>query len=348
MTDFDLAGFLPYRIAVFAKRISTGFAERYGRRFGLSVPDWRVLAHLSQIDAINLGEIPEKVDLDRSQVSRSIAELEEKGLVVKQDEFGDELLAAVSLTPRGEEIIAELKPLALAYEREVVATLSETDRSSLFRILGHLLNGQRSILLFDDQQSLASYRLRIALNVLGINYRSEAVAPTGDDGHPSENISRRSNDPSPLLDINGSVFTESIATIEYLNETCSGDLLPIDPVARARVRALAHAMVLARCPVSYLSSDDATVEALTERTSVSDRIQDFFSRDLTAIEAMLDHPATGRFCQGDVISLADVCLVPQIYEAKRCSVDLASFPRISRIVDQLSGIEAVRAAYPGE
>ncbi|MFM7656137.1 MAG: maleylacetoacetate isomerase, partial [Paracoccaceae bacterium] len=72
----------------------------------------------------------------------------------------------------------------------------------------------------------------------------------------------------------------------------------------------------------------------------------FIGEGLAAVEGMLNHPATGRFCHGDQVTMADLCLVPQVYNARRWEVDVTSFSRISRIVAELEAIPAIAAAHP--
>ncbi|MBC7157714.1 MAG: MarR family transcriptional regulator, partial [Rhodobacteraceae bacterium] len=83
-TAFDLSVFLPYRLAVAAQRVSRAFAQRYRHDFGLSVAEWRVLAHLSQSGNVSVREVFERVDLDKPRVSRAAARLEAAGYITKQ------------------------------------------------------------------------------------------------------------------------------------------------------------------------------------------------------------------------------------------------------------------------
>ncbi|MEM8755997.1 MAG: MarR family transcriptional regulator [Pseudomonadota bacterium] len=137
---FVLDRFLPYRLNVLAGRVSRGFAARYRSRFGLSVAEWRVLAHLSQTDSVSVRDIHLKADLEKSKASRAAARLEASGLVEKRVGDGDRRLVALSLTEKGREVMAELIPLARAYEAELLADLPEADRRALDRIAAALLD----------------------------------------------------------------------------------------------------------------------------------------------------------------------------------------------------------------
>lgn len=123
MTAFDLADFLPYRLAVAAARISRAFEHRYAEVAGLSLPEWRVLAHLSQADAVSVREIEARVDMEKSKVSRAASRLEAQGLIVKHGNPDDRRLVRLSLTDAGRAVMARLIPLAQDYQAELRAAL---------------------------------------------------------------------------------------------------------------------------------------------------------------------------------------------------------------------------------
>ncbi|MDG1972485.1 MAG: MarR family winged helix-turn-helix transcriptional regulator [Paracoccaceae bacterium] len=139
MHAFDLDAFLPYRLAKLASRVSRGFSREYSTSFGLSIPEWRVMAHLSQSDTVSVRELHLKADLEKSKASRAAARLQAAGLVVKKTSETDRRLIELSLTPRGEEMIGKLRPLALSYEADVLSALSPEDRTQLDRLIDKLL-----------------------------------------------------------------------------------------------------------------------------------------------------------------------------------------------------------------
>ncbi len=139
MHAFDLDAFLPYRLAKLASRVSRGFSQEYSTSFGLSIPEWRVMAHLSQSDTVSVRELHLKADLEKSKASRAAARLQAAGLVVKKTSETDRRLIELSLTPRGEEMIGKLRPLALSYEADVLSALSPEDRTQLDRLIDKLL-----------------------------------------------------------------------------------------------------------------------------------------------------------------------------------------------------------------
>jgi DNA-binding MarR family transcriptional regulator len=135
--DLDL--FLPYLVNVLANRLSHELAGVYEARFGISIPEWRVIAHLSQHEDVSVREIHQRVDMDKAKVSRAAARLEAVGFIEKTDNKGDRRLVALRLTKRGRRLFAEIEPLALAYERESVSTLSKSEEAALRAILNKLL-----------------------------------------------------------------------------------------------------------------------------------------------------------------------------------------------------------------
>lgn len=120
---FDLEHFLPYRLCVAANHVGREFANRYRRDFGISIAEWRVLAHLSQTGPVSVREIHAAVDMDKSKISRAAARLEAAGHITKQENPRDRRLVELSLTPAGRELLARLIPVAQAYQQELLARL---------------------------------------------------------------------------------------------------------------------------------------------------------------------------------------------------------------------------------
>lgn len=139
MADFELDTFLPYQLAVAAARVSRDFAAIYRDRFGLSIPEWRVMAHLGQSGSVSVREIHLKVDMDKSKVSRAAARLEEAGLVTKAVNPADRRLVALELTAAGRDMIAEIAPLARAFEAGVLGELG-SDATAFRAALARLMD----------------------------------------------------------------------------------------------------------------------------------------------------------------------------------------------------------------
>jgi maleylacetoacetate isomerase len=203
--------------------------------------------------------------------------------------------------------------------------------------------------LYDYWRSSASYRLRIALNLLGLEHDTVAVNLLTGAHRADDNLARNPQGLVPTLTIDGHDLTQSLAIIEYLHETNSdrSSLLPDDAAGRHRVRALAHAIAMEIHPVCNLSVA-AHVADLTGGGDAAKKawMQTFISKGLSALERMVDQPATGRFCHGDAPTMADLCLVPQMYNARRWGIDLAPLPRLVAIDAACAEMAAFADAHP--
>lgn len=120
---FKLDQFLPYQLSVAAAEISRRFAARYASEAGLSIPEWRVLAHLAHSGAVSVRDITSRVNLDKSVVSRAATRLQEAGHVAKSDHGGDRRLIVLELTPQGHALMDRLAVLAEAFQQELRAEL---------------------------------------------------------------------------------------------------------------------------------------------------------------------------------------------------------------------------------
>lgn len=125
MSGFDLDAFLPYQLSVLAAQVSDGFSTLYRQKFGITLPEWRVVAHLSHAGPVSVREIHQKVAMDKSKVSRAASRLEAAGYVSKQINDSDRRLVELELTKMGHAMINELTPIAKEYEARVLATLGK-------------------------------------------------------------------------------------------------------------------------------------------------------------------------------------------------------------------------------
>ncbi len=202
--------------------------------------------------------------------------------------------------------------------------------------------------LYDYWRSSASYRLRIGLRLKGIESTSLDVDLRTGAHRNTDHIERNPQGFVPVLVIDGQRFTQSLAALEYLDETRPGmPLLPSAPADRARIRTIAYAIAMDIHPICNLhvvnhlqtvcDGDGATRIAW---------MQHFMRRGLDAVEALLDDPRSGRSCNADTPGLADCCLVPQVYNAERWELDVAAWPNIRRINEYCKGLPDFAAAHP--
>jgi maleylacetoacetate isomerase len=205
--------------------------------------------------------------------------------------------------------------------------------------------------LYGYWRSTAAWRVRIALNLKGLAWESVPVHLLRDGGEQRTPAFLALNPQGlvPALDIDGRVLTQSLAIIEYLDETRpQPPLLPSDPGGRARARSLAQLVAADIHPLNNLR----VLQQLRDRFSLDEAQRDAWYRHwvgegLGALEARLaGEPGSGRFCHGDTPGLADCCLVPQLYNARRYGCPLGEFPAILAIEAACLELDAFKAAAP--
>lgn len=204
---------------------------------------------------------------------------------------------------------------------------------------------------FSFWRSLAAYRVRMALNLKGVT-PDEVVNVDLLKGQQREDAYRAVNPMMALpalIDGDDQVLFESLAILEYLDETHpQPPLLPKDPKARARVRGLAqiiacdsHPLIVPRVR-EYMEHELKLDEAARTKW-----IHNWIGAALKAIETNLaGNPQTGKFCQGDQLTIADICLVSQAVGANFFKLDLAPYPTVRRIVENCQAIDAIARAHP--
>ena len=127
--------FLPYRLSVASNAVSTRISLRYRKRFGLKIPEWRLIAILAEHESLTPQEIGQAGELDKITVSRAAAALIERGLVAQRRNPGDGRSHFLSLTPDGRALYLEIAPAALAMEAELLAGFSAEERKTLESLL---------------------------------------------------------------------------------------------------------------------------------------------------------------------------------------------------------------------
>jgi DNA-binding MarR family transcriptional regulator len=136
---FELDRFLPYLVNKLGNRLSQELGDVYASRFGISIPEWRVIAHLSQHRDVSVREVFSRVAMDKAKVSRAAARLEMAGLVEKNINPADKRLVALKLTDEGRALSERIAPLALAYEAEVLSALDKGEQETFRHLLARLL-----------------------------------------------------------------------------------------------------------------------------------------------------------------------------------------------------------------
>jgi maleylacetoacetate isomerase len=208
------------------------------------------------------------------------------------------------------------------------------------------------IKLYGYWRSSATYRVRIALNLKGLLYDQIPVDLTraGGQQHTAEFRALNPQGLTPVLVDGERVIRQSMAIIEYLDETYEGEhaLMPVNARERARVRGLAQLIACDIHPLNNLRVLQYLEREFNAPQVERDRwVQHWIREGFQALETLLaTHPSTGLFCEGDEPTLADICLVPQVYNAHRFAVDLAPFPRIQRINAECLKLPAFERARP--
>ncbi|MBC7455009.1 MAG: maleylacetoacetate isomerase [Massilia sp.] len=207
--------------------------------------------------------------------------------------------------------------------------------------------------LYTYFRSSAAYRVRIALNLKGLPYEALPVHLLKDGGAQLKDDYRAVNPSAmvPTLQDEGATLTQSMAILEYLEETHPAPpLLPSAPLERARVRALAQMVACDIHPLNNLRVLRYLVRTLgIGDDAKNDWCRHWIHEGFGAFEALWARDAVaGRFCHGDAPTLADCFLVPQVYNAQRYDVKLDLYPHIARIFEACAALPAFIAAHPAQ
>ena len=199
-------------------------------------------------------------------------------------------------------------------------------------------------------RSSAAFRVRIALNLKGISYDKEPIALPRAAHRKPEYAALNPQALVPTLEEGGQLLTQSLAIIEYLEEKQpSPPLLPVDLLGRARVRALS---LLVACEIHPLNNL-RVLKYLHKPLGLSEDASKawyhhWIADDFQKLEAELLRGETGRFCHGDAPSMADCCLVPQVFNAQRYQCDLGPYPTVMRVFAECMKVDAFDRAQPSK
>ncbi|WP_119679909.1 maleylacetoacetate isomerase [Indioceanicola profundi] len=209
--------------------------------------------------------------------------------------------------------------------------------------------------LYTYFRSSAAYRVRIALNLKGLGYEAVPVHLLKDGGEHLRPEYRAINPLGlvPSLEDAGNLLTQSLAIVEYLEETRPEPaLLPKDALARARVRAFAHGIACDIHPINNLRILKYLRGPLHQGEDQVQRwIRTWVETGMNALERMVDRPGRipqegGRFCFGDTPGMADLCLIPQMFNARRFECDLSGCPTLVAIDAHCRTLPAFADAAP--
>lgn len=203
--------------------------------------------------------------------------------------------------------------------------------------------------LYGFFRSSAAFRVRIALNLKSVAYDTIPVNLRSGDHLVDDYRAINPQGRVPSLAVGEDVLVQSMAIVEYLDETHpEPPFLPADALGRARVRGLANIIA---CDIHPLNNSGVLEYLKNQMRLDADNLQRWYrnwvARGFEAFEALVaGNPASGRFCHGDIPGLADICLVPQVFNARRFDCDLAPYPVLMGMFDGCMEIGAFDAAQP--
>ncbi len=208
--------------------------------------------------------------------------------------------------------------------------------------------GVPTVKLYSYFRSSAAYRVRIALNLKGLSYEMVPVHLTKDGGHQRQPAFRSVNPQMrvPALQLSsGEVLTQSLAIIEYLDDIQpEPPLLPADALDRAKVRAIAQIVACDIHPLNNLLPLQYLKRTLKhEQPDIDAWYHHWVTDGFTAIETLI---SPGPYACGPQVTLADICLVPQVYNARRLKVPLDKFPKIVAVEAACLRVAAFDKATP--
>jgi maleylacetoacetate isomerase len=202
-------------------------------------------------------------------------------------------------------------------------------------------------ILYEAPRSSAAYRVRIALNLKGLDYESRPVNLLEGEQKSDEYRELNPQGLVPMFEIDGNRLTQSLAIIVYLDQQFPDPpLVPRDPADGAHVRAMALSIACDIHPLNNLR----VLKYLSGPLGLSQDQRDawyahWIDEGLTALETMAK-PGAGRFLFGDEPTIADVCLVPQLFNARRFDVPIGDYPTLLRAEENATRLDAFAAAHP--
>jgi len=136
--ELELDRFVPYRLAVLADWVSRSLARTYQTRFGITIPEWRILANLAREEPLSAGALSERTNMEKPRVSRALQRMSDNGLIEREPSPEDQRVAVIGLSAHGRRLYAQIAPLALQWERDMLSGLSAAERMALDQLLARL------------------------------------------------------------------------------------------------------------------------------------------------------------------------------------------------------------------
>jgi maleylacetoacetate isomerase len=208
---------------------------------------------------------------------------------------------------------------------------------------------QNELQLYTFFRSSAAYRVRIALNIKGLHFKTISKALGKGEHQQPDYLAINAQGLVPALVVQDSVLTQSLAIIEYLDEEFpTPPLLPSESTARAHVRAMALAIACDIHPLNNLRVlNYLKREFKQDDAAVNDWYRHWVAEGFRPLEQSVQkYSSDGRYCFGTAVSMADVLLVPQMFNARRFEVDLSPYPKLLQISQHLESLPEFAAARP--
>ena len=199
--------------------------------------------------------------------------------------------------------------------------------------------------LYDYYRSSAAYRVRIGLNLKGVAYDSVDVSLLNGDQRSPEHLARNPQGFVPVLDVGEGVLTQSLAILDYLDaKHPEPRFVPADPLARSRTLAMALTVACDIHPLNNLR----VLNYLKRELSIEEQARNDWYRHwvVQGFDALEQMAGEGPFLGGDAPDMADICLVPQLFNARRFEVDLTPYPKLVAADAAAQRLEAFAAAHP--
>lgn len=199
--------------------------------------------------------------------------------------------------------------------------------------------------LYDYYRSSAAYRVRIGLNLKGVAYDSVDVSLLNGDQRSPEHLARNPQGFVPVLDVGEGVLTQSLAILDYLDaKHPEPRFVPADPLARSRTLAMALTVACDIHPLNNLR----VLNHLKRELSIEEQARNDWYRHwvVQGFDALEQMAGEGPFLGGDAPDMADICLVPQLFNARRFEVDLTPYPKLVAADAAAQRLEAFAAAHP--